>query len=394
MNTNIFTSRCTRTRLIALALASATVIAACGGGDDDEAAAPTTTAAEATTTSKKPAASTTAGATTTTAAATTTTAAPVPTAPLTGLPQTVEAYLNRPALVVKIDNHSAAVPQTGLNQADIVYEEEVEGISRFAAVFQSTDATWSQDNPELAVVGPVRSARTTDIDIMAGLSRPLLAWSGGNAGVVRAVNGAQDNGELTDVGYSQFSKEGGWFRDRSRKAPHNLYANMRAVYTLAPADQGPPAPVFEYRGPTDTMAGEDALGVKVKIDGTQVQWQWDADSQAWLRFQNGDPHEDSNGQVINPANVVVMFVDYKGSSAAASSPEAITVGEGDVWVFTGGKLVRGTWKRDDRVKPATLTDEAGNPIKLTPGRTWVELPRPGGANVIPAGADPDTVDFP
>ncbi len=393
MNTHTATPRRTRTRLIAVALASAAVIAACGGGDDDEAAS-TTTAAAATSTTKKPAASTTADTATTTAAATTTTALPVPTAPLTGVPQTFEAYLNRPALVVKIDNKNQALPQTGLNQADIVYEEEVEGTTRFAAVFQSTDATWAEDNPDLAVVGPIRSARTTDIDIMAALSKPMLAWSGGNSGVVRAVNGAQDNGELTDVGYSQFSKEGGWFRDRSRSAPHNLYANMRAIYTLAPADQGPPSPVFEFRGPTDAVAGEDALGVKLTMEDRNVLWQWDVDSEAWLRFQNGDPHEDSNDQVINPANVVVMFVDYKTSSADRNSPEAVTVGEGEVWVFTGGKLVRGTWKRDDRLKPATLTDEAGNPIRLTPGRTWVELPRPGGANLIPAGADPDTVDFP
>lgn len=395
MNTHIFPSRRTRTRLIALALASATVIAACGGGDDDE-AAPTTTAAATTTTVRPTAASSTTGATTTTAAATTTTAVPVPTAPLTGLPQTVEAYLNRPALVVKIDNHVQALPQTGLNQADIVYEEKVEGISRFAAVFQSTDATWSEDNPDLAVVGPIRSARTTDIDIIAALSKPLLAWSGGNAGVVRAVRGAAENGEITDVGYSQFSKEGGWFRDRTRNvdSEHTLYANMRAIYTLAPPDQAPPGPVFEFRGPSDTLAGEDALGTKLLVGSTQVQWQWDPDSQAWLRFQNGDPHEDSNDQVINPANVVVMFVDYKRSSADPKSPEAVTVGEGEVWVFTGGKLIRGTWKREDRLKPATLTDAAGQPIKLTPGRTWVELPEPGGANVIPAGADPDSVDFP
>jgi len=393
MTTHPSRTRRPRTRLVAVVLASAAVIAACGGGDDE--AAPTTTAAPATTTTAR--ITSTAEATTTTVAATTTssTAVPLPTAPFTGLPQADPGLLNRPALVVKIDNHANANPQTGLNQADVVYEEKVEGITRFAAVFQSQDTTLSPDNPDLSVVGPIRSARTTDIDIMAGLSKPMLAWSGGNAGVVRAVTDAQENGELTDVGYSDFSEEGGYFRDRSRRAPHNLYANMRAIYAfLAPTDQGPPAPLFEYRTPSDPVVGEDAFGVKLTIASTRVQWQFDVDNQTLLRFQNDAVHEDSNGQIINPANVVVMFVDYKASSASASSPEAITVGEGEAWVFTNGKIIRGTWQRDDRSQPAQLLDESGAPIKLLPGRTWVELPEPGGANIIPAGADASSVDYP
>ncbi len=102
-------------------------------------------------------------------------------APLTGLPID-PATAARPALVVKIDNFpTIARPQVGINQADIVFEEIVEGITRFAAVFQSEDA-----DP----VGPIRSARTSDINILAQLGRPLLAWSGGNPFVTRAIQNA------------------------------------------------------------------------------------------------------------------------------------------------------------------------------------------------------------
>src|SRR3954447_45052 len=151
--------------VVALAL-----LAACGGG------------------SKKAATTTT----TTTPLATTTTAPP-PVYPLTGWPATVLAILKRPPWVVKIDNadgsgNNSARPQIGINQADVVYEEMVEGsVTRLAAVFQSDDS-----DP----VGPVRSARTTDIAVFAPLNRPLYAWSGANADFAELIRGSN----LVDVG--------------------------------------------------------------------------------------------------------------------------------------------------------------------------------------------------
>ena len=82
---------------------------------------------------------------------------------------------------MKIDNHRDARPHAGLNQADVVYEEIVEGITRFFAIFHSTDA-----DP----IGPIRSARTTDVDLLNQLNRPLFAWSGGNADVVQRIGNA------------------------------------------------------------------------------------------------------------------------------------------------------------------------------------------------------------
>ena len=97
---------------------------------------------------------------------------------------------------------------------------------------------------------------------------------------------------------------------------------------------------------------------------------------------------------IAPANVVIQFVSYVGVPGVGQSQQAVTVGEGEAWILTDGKLIKGTWSRPDPKQPAVYKDAAGNPVKLTPGRTWVELPQPGQAVEIPAGADPESVPYP
>lgn len=95
----------------------------------------------------------------------------VVTDPLTGLPNQDASTLDRPALVVKIDNHPSARPQLGINQADIIFEENVEKLTRYAAVFHSQGS-----DP----VGPIRSGRFQDINLVGSLNKPLFVWSGGN----------------------------------------------------------------------------------------------------------------------------------------------------------------------------------------------------------------------
>ena len=138
-----------------------------------------------------------------------TTTPAVPGYPLTGLPITDQAAATRVALAAKIDNHPAARPQTGLNKADIVFEENVESLTRFAAVFHSQGS-----DP----VGPLRSGRTQDIDILASFNQPLFAWSGGNYLVTKAINAS----DMVNVGYSASRGKGGYYREKTMKAPHNL----------------------------------------------------------------------------------------------------------------------------------------------------------------------------
>ena len=356
----------TRRTVVALAalLAVATlVVAACGGSKKEEAVPEETT----------------------------TTTVVLPTWPLTGL-SSAEADTKgaHPAVVVKMDNSPDARPQTGIERADIVYELLVEGITRFALVFHS-------ELPE--PVGPVRSARSSDIDLVSDLSTPLYAWSGGNQGVEREVAAAARKGLLTDASYS--AAFGAYFRSSERPAPHNLYVNLPTLLELkAPAGQGAPKPVFTYRTPGAAIAGVPALGLSVDFGmGTVVDYLWDAERGGWRRFQVDGSHRradsatmDRAGGQVTPANVVVMFTAYGQSPSDSRSPMALTVGSGRAIVYTAGQAIEGTWSRPDALSPAVLRDATGAVISLTPGRTWVELPRTGAAVSTYGVADQPLID--
>ncbi len=345
----------------------ALVSAACGANAEGGSTTTTTTAGSTTTAAATTAVPSTAS--TTTAPATTTTVAPVP-APLTGAPAPDPEVLDRPALVVKIDNHPSANPQSGLNLADIVYEEEVEGISRLLAIFHSQASS---------PVGPIRSGRTSDIDIMGALGTPLFAWSGGNAKVTAAIR----NADLVDVGFATSSGPGGYYRERTRSAPHNLYADGEKLFALARPEQNAPQPLFTYRAPGEATAlGRPVAGVDFAISGTRGGWRWDAASASWQRLQDGKPHMTLGGERVSAANVVVQFTTYRTSPADPKSPEAVTVGTGEAWVFVDGRVVEGTWTRASAQAPTVLETDDGQVIALSPGRTWVELPRSAKATVV------------
>jgi hypothetical protein len=306
---------------------------------------------------------------------TTTATAPLPRYPLTDLPDAAAATAQHPAIVAKIDNGIRSRPQTGLVQADIVVEEEVEGVTRLAAVFHST-------LPES--VGNVRSGRSSDIDIVSQFSVPLFAWSGGNAGVTREVQQAANAGLLTNASIDVATDA--YYRSSDRPSPYNLYVHPARLLELrAPEGQGPPAPIFVYRAEGDPLpAGTlPALGVSIPFTRyTQVSYVWNAERAGWDRFQVDDEHRpaesafvDSDGVQISPANVVVLLTPYGTSPSDSRSPMALTVGEGDALVFTQGALVGGRWVRPDPRQPAQLIAADGTPIALTPGRTWIELPR-------------------
>ena len=207
--------------LVLGATALALVAGACSGDDDAPAAAPTTTATTVATTT-----TTTRATTTTTSAATTTTAAPAPVAPLTGLPASDPKSGARPALAVKIDANIDAEPQAGLDVADVVYEEAVEGDTRYLAIFESTDP---------GVVGPIRSVRPMDGDILDPLDG-LFAISGG-------VQGFVDRAAKT----TRLFKEGdpAYYRESSRAAPHNLMGRAAELWGHADGEQAP-QPLFTY----------------------------------------------------------------------------------------------------------------------------------------------------
>ncbi len=351
--------------VIVAAIALVAAVALGGGDGEDTATKPTTT---------------TAPSTTTTAAVTTTTEPPTgPVAPLTGLRVGDPALVNRPPVAVKIDNLDApsetALPQSGLPKADLVFEEIVEGnITRLVAVFHS-------QNP--GEVGPVRSARTTDVYLLPQLGRPLLAWSGGNQGVVRAV---RESPFLVDLGHDAATSS--YRREGSRRAPHNLYVQVDELWGRAPGGLPSPPQLFQYRttGQSNPPTAPQAQGVDITWGGggasSPVSWRWDGDLRLYVRSQNGRPHLDADGSVITAKNVVVLATSYGQSAADSRSPEALTIGNDEVFAYTNGRVVHGRWDRPALDRPATITDDQGQPILLSPGQTWIELPRPGGATTV------------
>jgi len=307
--------------------------------------------------------------------------------PLLGTPITDPAAAARVAIACKIDNHPNARPQTGLNKADIVFEENVEGLTRFAAIFHSQGS-----DP----VGPLRSGRTQDIHILSSYNKPLFCWSGGNARVTRTVNAST----LVNVGYSASRGKGGYFRSKDKKMPYNLYAKTTNLWTLAPEGSGPPVPQFTYRGPSDAKPATSTAvdGAKVSMYNVKVYWKWDAASGSFMRFNENlkrelEPHMADDGQV-SAKNVVVLYVTYRRSKADRKSPHAVTVGTGTGYILTDGGLIEVKWERNDPKLPFVFTDSAGAVVRFTPGRTWVEVAFKKALAPVAPGVDPSTVKWP
>jgi hypothetical protein len=320
--------------------------------------------------------------TTTTSTTTTTTAPPPPPPPpvypLTGLPVTDPAVAARPSLVVKVDNvEPKSRPQSGINQADVVYEERVEGsVTRFMAIFHSTDAV---------PVGPVRSARTSDIGLFKPLGTPMFAWSGANATFAQRVRDAG----IVDVGHGAASSQ--YHRSGDRKAPHNLMLNStQEMYAAGYPGATTPGPLFAYRSPGEPpTGGTPTTGVHIVFangaGSAPVDYQWNGSG--WARSQSGTPHVDGGGVQVAPENVIIQFTPYADSDVTDQFGvyirEAQTVGEGEAWVLTGGQIVNARWVKPSIEAPTQYLDAAGAPVRLTPGRTWVALPEPGTTTFLP-----------
>jgi hypothetical protein len=259
-----------------------------------------------------------------------------------------------PAVVVKVDNVEAG-PQSGLNQADVVFEEIVEGQqTRFAAVFNSVRDV----NP----VGPIRSARTQDVNLLLSLNDPAIVYSGANEGVDAALQSA---------GFELFGEATpGFFRVEDREAPHNLFANLSAIWPQI-ASSGDAVAAFDYVVPGQPVGGTAVTFASMMVGSYDVRWDWDETLGLFLRSQLGGPHQLTDGQA-STKNVVVLVVDY-GTSAAGGGPEAQTIGTGRAVVYSDGHRIEGTWQRTNPTDPFTLLDAAGAPILLAPGRSWVEL---------------------
>ncbi len=278
-------------------------------------------------------------------------------APLTGLPDPSKITKHRSALTIKIDNTPNAFPHSGVQDADVVYEEIVEGgITRLAAIFNSRIPT---------VVGPVRSVRRTDREIVFPIGG-IFAFSGGAAYAVKSIATAPV--KL----YTESNSGPAMFRDAKRYPPHNLFANA-ALLMAKDGEPRPPPALFTYSsGPRIAHGPRISSFVVGFTEGYAATYTWDSKSKSWARSIFGQPDVTTNGVHISPKNVIVMSVNYIGGAGVIDS-YAQLIGSGSVEVFTGGTLQRGTWSRPNLRTRTVYRNASGVVIDLTPGQTWVEL---------------------
>ena len=259
-------------------------------------------------------------------------------------------------LAVKVDNSPQSRPWAGVADADVVYVEPVEGgVTRLLAVFAS------HLPPS---VGPVRSFRESDIDLLAAYGRPALAFSGNAPELDRLVA----SGPVVAVSPAQVP---GAYRRGRGEAPHNLYGDPAALLrgargVAAPRDVG-------FRFGAAPAGGDPAPDVTETVGTTEVGLH--AAGGRWTVTFGGAPAVTADG----PATVVVERVPVRTSAihdvAGAPSPTAVTVGQGPVEVFRDGKRYPGTWSRLAAGDPTTYTGAGGRRLTFAPGPVWVLLVR-------------------
>jgi len=317
---------------------------------------------------------------------TTTTAVPVPvvTCPLTGTPAPGNVVPPRPALATKIGNFTDDRPSAGLNQADIVFEEPVEGsYTRLVAVFHCQGAN---------LVGDLRSAREPDIAILSQLSNPLFVHAGGIDPVLNLIANApvQDRNVLgSGLGSITIHPSG-------RYAPYATFTATAPVWALTPSDTSPPAPLFTFTpAPPATSVPGSGIAVHVPFSTeADVTWTWNPPRSSYLRTYSGAPDKLLDGTQTSAANVVVMTVPtfigpWVENSGGGREVEVTATGSGPVVVLRDGVAITGTWNRASLTQPATLAATDGTPITLHPGNTWEEL-APQGIPVTTTAAPPPT----
>jgi hypothetical protein len=344
-------ARTARTTFSALFLVTGLVaLAGCGGGH------------------KAPPAHNTAA--TPTSSSTSATVAPiVKTCPLTGKPPTKNEKIGRVPLAVKIDNVGFARPQAGIDHADVVIEETVEGgLTRLMAIFQCDSAS---------TVGPIRSARTSDADLLRLFNNgAVLGYSGSNTHVA-ATLAAHSGAALIS-----WDRTPGYFHvDPSRPAVHDVMGStdtLRRAGTAHNKKLQAPRPIFAFGKPK--IAGTPAKHAAITWSSSaSAAWAWNG--RAWLRTQNGTADVLADGQRVKATNVVIMSIAVASTGLhdvlGNASPDDVVTGSGKVWVLRDGHVIRGTWSRPTSSTKLVFKDKHHRVLPLAPGNTWVELlPRP------------------
>ncbi|MFC5470831.1 DUF3048 domain-containing protein [Cohnella suwonensis] len=334
-----------------LAAALATGLAGCSGGGDKEATATPETTSIPTASSASPSAS---------APAETPVASFL--APLTGLP--VDKEVTSRPFSVMINNLAPARPQSGLTQADTVWELLAEGgITRLVAIFQSKEFT----DP----IGPVRSIRPYFIQVGEFYSGVLVHVGASNdAFAILRKQHKEDLDEITNAGAY-------FYRDKSRKAPHNVYTTLEKLRAGAEkhkyADTAT-VPLLKFdSNPASlaTAAPATKIDIKFMLQDYKVSYEYDAAKAAYNRFINGKPHIDkNNGQQLTAKNLVVLSAKHDIKDDVGRLVVDLDSG-GDAVLFQQGKVIACKWERKEGDVIRLVKD--GEELPFLPGVTYYHV---------------------
>ena len=286
----------------------------------------------------------------------------VPTNALTGLPG-----INGPVLFVKVDDTQPAHPQIGLDSADVIYIEQVEGgLTRLAAVFS---------NKLPAEIGPVRSARISDIDLMANYGRVGMAYSGAQTlflPVLRASN-IEDIGADTEPA-SIFS------RDPTRTAPTNLLVNPKALLNKSINVEHRPIVTAKSVGWKfgPLPAGGTAIkNAEVKWPAGKYKAVWSASTQKWKLIYDDAPDIAADGVQLGSPTFLIQEVSITPSiyhdHLGSYTPFSNTIGSGTGYLLRDGEEIPVYWNRATATDPTTWTLKDGSPAYFHTGQVWVAL---------------------
>lgn len=266
-----------------------------------------------------------------------------------------------PVLAVKIDNVAEARPATGLGSADIVYVEPVEGgLTRVLAVF-------SGGRPP--VIGPVRSARETDYDVLAQFGKPVFAYSGAAPPVVQALHAPPLSDRIVNA--SPAEAPAAFVRDDSRAAPHNLFVHTGNL----PTSDGP-APEAVYARGAAPAGGTPATSFTAKFPAASYEFRW-SDGK-WLVWADGKPYTSTESGQLGASTVIVQKVavhqtSYPEDAQSPTAPVAETIGSGTATVLRDGRSFAADWSRTQAGSGTTFTTTGGQPLPVADGPVWVLL---------------------
>lgn len=281
-----------------------------------------------------------------------------------------QAAITAPITAIMIENSPDARPQSGLKQAQVVYEAIAEGgITRFLCLYQ-------QNKPGL--IGPVRSLRMYYLD-WAAPYQPSIVHVGGSLYSLQEVR----NGQYRNVDIEYHN--GASWRATDRYAPHNVYTsfdrldslNSKLGYTSSEFTSFP-----RVDGKTATTTDATAIDVTMSSAAFNSHYTYDAKTNAYARNQAGAAHVDREDGQISPSVVVALRVNMSLVMEDGWREDITTTGSGKAEVFQNGTVQEVTWSKADRMSPLKLTDANGKEVSLVRGQTWIAAVPNSGGNVV------------